>query len=85
MLDAENSIQSNVAPIKLFVKREACSNRACHMACRLSATDWSAQAGINALYSGWKNHGQISGYHHLTLGTHGVQEDYDFYTKTLGL
>ncbi len=28
---------------------------------------------------------QISGYHHLTLSTHGVQEDYDFYTKTLGL
>ena len=27
----------------------------------------------------------ISGYHHLTLSTHGVQEDYDFYTKTLGL
>ncbi|WP_322889076.1 MULTISPECIES: glyoxalase [unclassified Yoonia] len=28
---------------------------------------------------------RISGYHHLTLSTHGVQEDYDFYTKTLGL
>lgn len=28
---------------------------------------------------------QISGYHHLTLSTHGVQEDFDFYTKTLGL
>ncbi|MBS1302749.1 VOC family protein [Loktanella sp. SALINAS62] len=28
---------------------------------------------------------QISGYHHMTLSTHGVQEDYDFYTKTLGL
>jgi len=28
---------------------------------------------------------QISGYHHLTLSTHGVQEDYDFYTKALGL
>lgn len=28
---------------------------------------------------------KISGYHHLTLSTHGVQEDYDFYTKTLGL
>ncbi len=27
----------------------------------------------------------ISGYHHLTLSTDGVQEDYDFYTKTLGL
>ena len=28
---------------------------------------------------------KISGYHHLTLSTDGVQEDYDFYTKTLGL
>ena len=28
---------------------------------------------------------KITGYHHLTLSTHGVQEDYDFYTKTLGL
>ncbi len=28
---------------------------------------------------------QINGYHHLTLSTHGVQEDFDFYTKTLGL
>ncbi len=28
---------------------------------------------------------KISGYHHMTLSTHGVQEDYDFYTKTLGL
>ena len=28
---------------------------------------------------------RISGYHHLTLSTDGVQEDYDFYTKTLGL
>jgi len=27
----------------------------------------------------------ISGYHHLTLSTDGVQEDYDFYTKILGL
>ena len=27
----------------------------------------------------------ISGYHHLTLSTDGAQEDYDFYTKTLGL
>jgi glyoxalase family protein len=27
----------------------------------------------------------ITGYHHLTLSTHGAQEDYDFYTKTLGL
>ncbi len=27
----------------------------------------------------------VSGYHHLTMSTHGVQEDYDFYTKTLGL
>ncbi|MGQ0566222.1 MAG: VOC family protein [Gemmobacter sp.] len=27
----------------------------------------------------------VSGYHHLTLSTDGVQEDYDFYTKTLGL
>ena len=26
----------------------------------------------------------ITGYHHLTLSTDGVQEDYDFYTKTLG-
>jgi len=28
---------------------------------------------------------KISGYHHLTLSTDGAQEDYDFYTKTLGL
>lgn len=28
---------------------------------------------------------QISGYHHLTLSTDGAQEDFDFYTKTLGL
>jgi glyoxalase family protein len=28
---------------------------------------------------------RISGYHHLTLSTDGVQEDYDFYTKALGL
>lgn len=27
----------------------------------------------------------ISGYHHLTLCTDGAQEDYDFYTKVLGL
>ncbi len=27
----------------------------------------------------------VSGYHHLTLCTDGVQEDYDFYTKALGL
>lgn len=27
----------------------------------------------------------ISGYHHLTLSTHGAQEDFDFYTKDLGL
>jgi glyoxalase family protein len=27
----------------------------------------------------------VSGYHHLTMSTHGVQEDYDFYTKALGL
>ena len=27
---------------------------------------------------------QISGFHHLTLSTNGVQEDYDFYTMTLG-
>jgi glyoxalase family protein len=27
----------------------------------------------------------VSGYHHLTMSTHGVQEDYDFYTKGLGL
>ncbi len=27
----------------------------------------------------------VSGYHHLTLSTDGVQEDYDFYTRTLGL
>lgn len=28
---------------------------------------------------------KISGYHHLTLSTDGAQEDFDFYTKTLGL
>jgi len=28
---------------------------------------------------------QISGYHHLTLSTDGAQEDFDFYTKALGL
>lgn len=28
---------------------------------------------------------QVSGYHHLTLSTDGAQEDYDFYTRTLGL
>lgn len=28
---------------------------------------------------------RISGYHHLTLSTDGAQEDFDFYTKTLGL
>lgn len=27
----------------------------------------------------------ISGFHHLTLSTDGAQEDFDFYTKTLGL
>ncbi|MBA4323926.1 MAG: glyoxalase [Rhodobacter sp.] len=27
----------------------------------------------------------VSGYHHLTMSTHGVQEDYDFYTRALGL
>ncbi|WP_423209003.1 glyoxalase [Paracoccus yeei] len=27
----------------------------------------------------------VSGYHHLTLSTDGAQEDFDFYTKTLGL
>jgi glyoxalase family protein len=27
----------------------------------------------------------VSGYHHLTMSTDGAQEDYDFYTKTLGL
>lgn len=27
----------------------------------------------------------VSGYHHLTLSTDGVQEDYDFYTQALGL
>ena len=28
---------------------------------------------------------RISGYHHLTLSTDGAQEDFDFYTKALGL
>lgn len=28
---------------------------------------------------------QISGYHHLTMSTDGAQEDYDFFTKVLGL
>lgn len=28
---------------------------------------------------------KISGFHHLTLSTDGAQEDFDFYTKTLGL
>jgi len=28
---------------------------------------------------------KISGFHHLTLSTDGVQEDHDFYTRTLGL
>lgn len=28
---------------------------------------------------------KVSGYHHLTLSTDGAQEDFDFYTKTLGL
>ena len=27
----------------------------------------------------------VSGFHHLTLSTDGAQEDFDFYTKTLGL
>lgn len=27
----------------------------------------------------------VSGFHHLTLSTDGVQEDFDFYTRTLGL
>lgn len=27
----------------------------------------------------------VSGYHHLTMSTHGAQDDYDFYTKALGL
>ena len=27
----------------------------------------------------------VSGYHHLTLSTDGAQEDFDFYTKALGL
>lgn len=29
--------------------------------------------------------GKINGYHHLTLSTDGAQEDFDFYTKALGL
>ena len=29
--------------------------------------------------------GLISGYHHLTMSTDGAQEDYDFFTKDLGL
>ncbi len=29
--------------------------------------------------------GSISGYHHLTMSTDGAQEDFDFYTKALGL
>ncbi len=28
---------------------------------------------------------QVSGYHHLTMSTDGAQEDFDFYTKALGL
>ncbi|KAA9005555.1 VOC family protein [Histidinibacterium aquaticum] len=28
---------------------------------------------------------QVKGYHHLTMSTDGAQEDYDFFTKTLGL
>ena len=28
---------------------------------------------------------RISGYHHLTMSTDGAQEDFDFYTKALGL
>ena len=28
---------------------------------------------------------RISGYHHLTMSTDGAQEDYDFFTKDLGL
>ena len=27
----------------------------------------------------------ISGYHHLTMSTDGAQEDFDFFTKDLGL
>ncbi len=27
----------------------------------------------------------VSGFHHLTMSTHGVQEDYDFFTQALGL
>ncbi len=27
---------------------------------------------------------QISGFHHQTLSTNGVQEDYDFHAMTLG-
>lgn len=27
----------------------------------------------------------VSGYHHLTMSTHGAQDDYDFYTGALGL
>lgn len=27
----------------------------------------------------------VSGYHHLTMSTDGAQDDYDFYTQTLGL
>ena len=27
----------------------------------------------------------ISGFHHLTLSSDGAQDDFDFYTKTLGL
>ncbi len=27
----------------------------------------------------------VSGYHHLTMSTHGAQEDYDFFTRALGL
>ena len=28
---------------------------------------------------------RINGYHHLTMSTDGAQEDFDFYTKALGL
>ena len=28
---------------------------------------------------------QISGYHHLTMSTDGAQDDFDFFTKDLGL
>jgi glyoxalase family protein len=37
------------------------------------------------MQSGGKSMSLVSGYHHMTMSTDGAQEDFDFFTKDLGL